>query len=254
MRILISNDDGVLAPGLRALVEALAPLGEVTVVAPERECSGYSSALTLQQPLRVLKLDNGFYSVSGTPADCVHLALNGFLDFEPDVVVSGINAGANLGDDVIYSGTVAAAMEGRFLGKTALAVSLCGPHVREHGAQGFAVAAQWVAKLLMQGTQLVLPARTVLNINVPDVPEAQIRGIRMTRCGHRARAMDLRQMQDPRGRTVYWIGMAGEPADGGEGTDFQAIAENFVSVTPLTTDMTAYAASTAVVTWLEGMA
>ncbi len=254
MRILISNDDGVLAPGLRALVEALAPLGEVTVVAPERECSGYSSALTLQQPLRVLKLDNGFYSVSGTPADCVHLALNGFLDFEPDVVVSGINAGANLGDDVIYSGTVAAAMEGRFLGKPALAVSLCGPHVREHGVPGFAVAAQWVAKLLMQGTQLVLPARTVLNINVPDVPEAQIRGIRMTRCGHRARAMDLRQMQDPRGRTVYWIGMAGEPADGGEGTDFQAIAENFVSVTPLTTDMTAYAASTAVVTWLEGMA
>ncbi|NNM50818.1 MAG: 5'/3'-nucleotidase SurE [Pseudomonadales bacterium] len=254
MRILVSNDDGVMAPGLRSLVDALSPLGDVTVVAPERECSGYSSALTLQQPLRVLKLENGFYSVSGTPADCVHLALNGFLDFEPDLVVSGINAGANLGDDVIYSGTVAAAMEGRFLGKPALAVSLCGPHVREHGAQGFEVAAQWVARLLKHGPKLNLPARTVLNINVPDLPADQIRGVRMTRCGHRERAMDLRQMQDPRGRTVYWIGMAGEPADGGQGTDFQAIAENCVSVTPLTTDMTAYAASGAVVAWLEGMA
>ncbi len=242
MRVLLSNDDGVLAPGLAALEEALRDLAEVTVVAPETECSGLSSALTLHQPLRVTRLDNGFYAVAGTPADCVHLALNGFLDFEPDLVISGINAGANLGDDVIYSGTVAAALEGRFLGKPAMAISLCGGHAREYGRAGFSAAAEWTRRLLRNEAFRALPERSILNVNVPDLPLTEIRGVRATRCGHRQRSQDVRTMQDPRGRKAYWIGIAGDPADAGPGSDFHAIAESFVSVTPLQTDMTVHAA------------
>ncbi len=251
MRILVSNDDGVMAPGLRALVEVLTPVAEVTVVAPEGECSGYSSALTLHQPLRVTQLENGHFSVRGTPADCVHLALNGFLEFEPDLVISGINAGANLGDDVIYSGTVAAALEGRFLGKVALAVSLCGSHVREHDSTAFMTAALWVRRLVERGIAGQVSAGSVLNINIPDVAPDLIQGVQVTRCGHRHRAMDLRRDRDPRGRTVYWIGMAGEPADAGEGTDFAAIAQNYISMTPLMTDMTAIDALPGLRQWWE---
>ncbi len=241
MRILLSNDDGVLAPGLSALAEALQPVAEVTIVAPEGECSGYSSALTLHQPLRVTRLENGRYSVRGTPADCVHLALNGFLDFEPDLVISGINAGANLGDDVIYSGTVAAALEGRFLGKPAIAVSLCGPHVRSHGLEAFRAAAGWIRDWVLRQVWQSIPAAAVLNINIPDLPAEQLVDWAVTRCGHRQRAMDLRTAQDPRGRTVYWIGLAGEPLDGGPGTDFHAVEQGVISITPLAADMTAHA-------------
>ncbi len=251
MQVLLSNDDGVMAPGLAALYEAIADIAHVTVIAPETECSGLSSALTLHQPLRVTHLDNGFYAVSGTPADCVHLALNGFLDYEPDLVISGINAGANLGDDVIYSGTVAAALEGRFLGKPAMAISLCGAHVREHGREGFAVAAQWARRLLQDWSRLALPERSILNVNVPDLPAGSIRGVRATRCGHRQRAQDVRALSDPRGRRVYWIGVAGEAADGGPGTDFHAIEQAYVSVTPLQTDMTLLSGVAGVQSWLE---
>lgn len=254
MRLLLSNDDGVYAPGLAALAQELSQVADVTVVAPEGERSGFSSALTLDRPLRVTRLDNGFYSVNGTPADCVHLALNGFLDFEPDLVVSGINAGANLGDDVLYSGTVAAALEGRFLGKTAVAVSLVGSHVREHGVAAFVPAARMVSRLLDSLSVLSLPARTILNVNVPDLPWEQLRGYQVTRLGHRARARDVRELTDPRGRKAWWIGIAGEPADGGEGTDFHAIQEGFVSVTPLQTDMTRMEALTDVREWLENTA
>lgn len=249
MRLLLSNDDGVHAPGLAALAQVLSRLAEVTVVAPESERSGYSSALTLDRPLRVVRLDNGFFSVNGTPADCVHLALNGFLDFEPDMVISGINAGANLGDDVIYSGTVAAALEGRFLGKTAIAVSLVGAHAREHGIEAFIPAAEEVARLVANWPALNLPPRTILNVNVPDA--VALKGCQVTRLGHRAQAGDVKEMQDPRGRRAWWIGIAGEPADAGPGTDFHAVHEGYVSVTPLHTDMTRFDALDAVGQWLD---
>jgi 5'-nucleotidase len=253
MRFLVSNDDGVLAPGLAALAEALATLGEITVVAPESERSGFSNALTLDRPLRPVQQSNGFWAVNGTPADCVHLALNGLLDFEPDIVVSGINSGANLGDDTLYSGTVAAAMEARFLGKTSIAVSLAGPGARTCGREGYAAAAAMVVRLIKGWDRLQLPNRTLINVNVPEMPLEDIRGFRVTRLGHRGRAKDVQSMQDPRGREVYWIGIAGEPADAGDGTDFRAVHDGFVSVTPLQTDFTRHDAQQDVARWLKDL-
>lgn len=253
MRFLVSNDDGVLAPGLAALAEALTTLGEVTVVAPDSERSGFSNALTLDRPLRPVRQANGFWAVNGTPADCVHLALNGLLDFEPDLVVSGINSGANLGDDTLYSGTVAAALEARFLGKTSLAVSLTGAQVRSYGREGYAAAAAMVVRLIENWQRLQLPERTILNMNVPDLPLDAIRGFQVTRLGHRGRAKDVLALEDPRGRSVYWIGIAGEPADAGAGTDFQAISEGYVSLTPLQTDLTRHDALQDVARWLKDL-
>ncbi|MES2917111.1 MAG: 5'/3'-nucleotidase SurE [Pseudomonadota bacterium] len=251
MRFLVSNDDGVLAPGLAVLAEALSALGEVTVVAPESERSGFSNALSLDRPLRPVRQPNGFWAVNGTPADCVHLALNGLLDFEPDLVVTGINSGANLGDDTLYSGTVAAAMEARFLGKTAIAVSLVGPGARNCGPEGYAGAALMVQRLVESWDSLQLPDRTVLNVNVPEGPVADLKGFQVTRLGHRGRAQDVMTLEDPRGREVYWIGLAGAPEDAGEGTDFHAVQHGYVSVTPLQTDLTRHEALPDVARWLK---
>ncbi len=251
MKILVSNDDGVQAPGLVALAEALREVGEVTVVAPDTERSAFSSALTLDRPLRAVQMPNGFWAVNGTPADCVHIALNGFLDFEPDIVVSGINSGANLGDDVLYSGTVAAALEGRFLGKTGMAVSLVGAHAKAYGIEAYRPAAAMVVRLLRGWNRLRLPSRTILNMNVPDLPLADIRGFQVARLGHRSQAQDVLTLEDPRGRKAYWIGAAGDPLDAAEGTDFHAINEGYVSITPLQTDMTCHPAVQDVSRWLK---
>lgn len=248
MKILISNDDGYMAQGIRALAEAMSSLGDITVVAPDRNRSGASNSLTLENPLRVSRLDNGFYRIEGTPTDCVHLAVTGLLDEEPDMVVSGINAGANLGDDVLYSGTVAAAMEGRFLGLPAIAISLNG-----HTATHYETAAWAAAKIVMHLQKSSLPADTILNVNVPDLPIEQIIGFESTRLGHRHKAEPVIKELDPRGREMYWIGPAGEEQDAGPGTDFDAVRRGAISVTPLQIDLTSYSAIDGVATWLEGL-
>jgi 5'-nucleotidase len=230
--LLISNDDGVYAPGLAALSEALKGISEVMVVAPDRNHSGASNALTLENPLRIQQLENGFTAVSGTPTDCVHLALNELCKVPPSMVVSGINAGANMGDDVLYSGTVAAAMEGRFLGLPAMAVSLVGKSNYQSAAQ---YAQLLVKKLLVQP----LPQDQVLNVNVPDLPFDKIKGIKITRLGKRHQAEMIETSVDPRGREIFWVGPPGKIADAGEGTDFHAIEEGYVSITPLKVDLTA---------------
>ncbi|MDF1588818.1 MAG: 5'/3'-nucleotidase SurE [Gammaproteobacteria bacterium] len=248
MKILISNDDGYTAPGIRALAEGLASLGTITVVAPDRNRSGASNSLTLDNPLRLNQLENGVYRVEGTPTDCVHLAITGLLDDEPDMVVSGINAGANLGDDVLYSGTVAAAMEGRFLGLPAIAISLVGTQCKHYDT------AAWVAHQIVQGLQkTALPANTILNVNVPDLSIEQIIGFESTRLGHRHKAEPVIKEFDPRGRPMYWVGPAGEEQDAGPGTDFDAIRRGAVSVTPLQIDLTRYDAIDGVASWLQGM-
>lgn len=247
MRILISNDDGYSAEGIRALANALSEMAEITVVAPDRNRSGASNSLTLENPLRLDRMEDGVYRVDGTPTDCVHLAITGLLEHEPDMVVSGINAGANLGDDVLYSGTVAAAMEGRFLGSPAIAISLNG-----HTATHFETAA-WVAKKLVNQLKTsALPADTILNVNVPDLPIEEITGFETTRLGHRHKADPVIKDYDPRGRVMYWIGPAGEEQDAGPGTDFDAIRRGAVSVTPLHIDLTSYKALDGVVDWLKG--
>lgn len=246
MEILISNDDGVNAPGLAALARTMAELGNVHVVAPEGDRSAFSHALTLEKPLSPRKLANGFVSLNGTPADCVHVALNGMLGFKPDLVVSGINAGANLGDDVIYSGTVAAAMEGRFLDSLSVAVSIVGA-VPKH----FDVAATVALRVIRNLPSLSIPSRTVLNINVPDLPEREIQGIKITRLGYRGPAQDVVEIKDPRGRPNYWIGAAGEEEDAGEGTDFHAIRHGYVSITPIQADMSHHQSMDVMSRWLD---
>jgi 5'-nucleotidase len=249
VKILVSNDDGFRAEGIRCLREALATLAEVTVVAPDRNKSGASNSLTLDVPLRVFESEPGVYFVPGTPTDCVHLAISGLFDFEHDMVVSGVNDGPNLGDDVLYSGTVAAAVEGRFLGLPTLAVSLCATEGGGHFATGAEVARLLVAQLL----QRPLPAATILNVNVPDVPVGQLRGFRASRLGYRHRSEPVMRAQDPRGRTVYWIGPAGAQQDAGPGTDFDTVAQGYVSVTPLQVDLTRHAALPSLGKWLDGL-
>jgi 5'-nucleotidase len=248
MRILVSNDDGYRAPGLAALARAMAQLGDVTVVAPERNRSGASNSLTLDYPLRVQVADNGYFYVDGTPTDCVHLAVTGLLTQEPDLVVSGINAGANLGDDVLYSGTVAAAMEGRFLGLPAIAVSLVGQEPRH-----YTTAAEVAKRLVMRLRSRPLPADTILSVNVPDMPWEELAGFEATRLGHRHKAEPVIKSQDPRGRAIYWVGAAGPEEDAGPGTDFFALRHGRVSITPLQVDLTRYAALDAVAGWIEGL-
>ncbi len=248
MRILISNDDGVAAPGLAALYAALADYTECVVIAPDQDKSGASSSLTLDRPLHPQTLANGFISVNGTPTDCVHLAINSLLADEPDLVVSGINLGANLGDDVLYSGTVAAALEGRFLGRTAFAFSLASRQV-----DNLATAAYFARKLVEAHGTLDLPPRTVLNVNIPNLPLDHIRGIQLTRLGHRARAAAPLKVVDPRGREGYWIAAAGDAEDGGPGTDFHAVMQGYVSITPLQLDRTFSDAFSGLDGWLEGL-
>lgn len=235
MRILVSNDDGVLAPGIRILANELADMAEVVVLAPDRNRSGASNSLSLTKPIRIRHLENGYYSVEGTPTDCVHLALTGFIESQVDIVVSGINEGANLGDDVLYSGTVAAAMEGRYLGLPAIAVSLVG-EASQHYDTAAIIAKQLVKKLMNNK----LPAQTILNVNVPDLPLDKIKGIQVTRLGTRHAAEPIVKSFDPRGREMYWVGPPGSEADGGIGTDFYAINNAYVSITPLHLDMTHY--------------
>ncbi len=243
MRILLSNDDGYFAPGIEALAEALRPLAEITVVAPERDRSGASNSLTLDRPMRLRRAANGFHFVNGTPTDCVHLAVTGMLDHLPDMVVSGINLGANMGDDTIYSGTVAAAMEGYLLGVPAIAVSLASKEGR-HFATAARLARELVERFLREG----FGEPVLLNVNVPDVPA--LKGVRITRLGRRHKAEPAVPQVTPRHETVYWVGAAGEAADAGAGTDFDAVANGFASITPLQVDLTHTGQLGAVERWL----
>ena len=248
MNILISNDDGYRAEGLRHLVDALRPLAAITVVAPDRNRSGASNSLTLDVPLRVFPYDEKMYYVNGTPTDCVHLAITGLFENEHDMVVSGINDGANLGDDVLYSGTVAAAVEGRFLGLPAIAMSLV---MTAATAPNFPTAARVAAELVLRVERSPLHPATILNVNVPDIPYEQLKGFQATRLGHRHRSEKIVRAEDPRGRPVYWIGPAGAGQDAGPGTDFHAVANGYVSVTPLQIDLTRHTALADMREWLE---
>jgi len=245
MRILLSNDDGYFSPGIALLAERLAALGEVTVVAPERDRSGASNSLTLDRPLTVRRAPNGFFSVNGTPTDCVHLAVTGLLEFLPDMVVSGINHGANMGDDTIYSGTVAAAMEGFLLGIPSLAVSLASKTGRH-----FDTAAALAVQLVERYKRAPLAQPVLLNINVPSVALSDLSGVEVTRLGRRHKAEPVVKVQTPRGENAYWIGAAGDAQDAGPGTDFFALENRRVSVTPLQVDLTFRAQLALVKDWL----
>lgn len=245
MQILLSNDDGCQADGLRCLRQQLAArYADTVVVAPDRNRSGASNSLTLDRPLHARQCDADCYCIDGTPTDCVHLAMTGLLEKAPDIVVSGINAGANLGDDVLYSGTVAAAMEGRFLGLPAIALSLAGEQL-QHYATAARVALDMIDLLQRQP----LPVDTILNVNVPDLPWEELQGYAATRLGMRHRAKRIVADRDPRGRRIYWVGSAGDESDASPGTDFHAIAVGKVSITPIVTDRTRYAAMDQLQSW-----
>lgn len=246
MRFLISNDDGYFAPGIAALASELGRIGEVVVCAPERDRSGASNSLTLDRPLMVRTAPSGFHYVNGTPTDCVHLAATGLMETLPDMVVSGINHGANMGDDTIYSGTVAAATEGFLLGVPAMAVSLA-----SRNPVHFATAARIARELVERQQRLPLPSTTLLNVNVPDCPYEQLRGIRVTRLGRRHKSAPVIKSSNPRGETIWWVGAIGPVADAGEGTDFHAVEHGFVSVTPLSIDLTSYPKLETVSAWLS---
>lgn len=232
MKILVSNDDGYLAPGVRALAEALVPIAEITVVSPDSNRSGSSNSLTLDRPLSVYQAENGYYFTNGTPSDCVHIALTGLLDFKPDLVVSGINQGQNMGDDTLYSGTVAAATEGFLFGLPSIAFSQV-----VKGWEHLDAAAR-VAREIVERYMDALQKPYLLNVNIPNLPYDSLKGIRATRLGKRHESEPVIRMQDPQGREIFWIGPAGQAKDAGEGTDFHATAEGFVSITPLQIDLT----------------
>jgi 5'-nucleotidase len=232
MRILVSNDDGYFSPGIAILAERLAALGEVMVVAPERDRSGASNSLTLDRPLMVRLGGNGFRYVNGTPTDCVHLALTGLLDAPPDIVVSGINFGANMGDDTIYSGTVAAATEGFLFGLPSIAVSLASKEGRH-----FDTAADVAVGLVRRFGRSPIDQPVLLNVNVPDIAPEELGALEVTRLGRRHKSEPVVKMQTPRGE-AFWIGAAGGAQDAGPGTDFHAVASGRVSVTPLQVDLT----------------
>ncbi len=246
MHILLSNDDGYLATGLCILAEYLANHATISVVAPDKNRSAASNSLTLEMPLRAQQSENGFIRVDGTPTDCVHLAITGLLEKEPDMVFAGINHGSNLGDDVIYSGTVAAATEGRFLGLPAVAISLA-----SNDPEYFETAAQVAVILLKKIVKNPLPEDTVLNVNVPDIPFSAIQGYQATRLGQRHRAEPVIKSSDPRGRDIYWVGPPGKEQDAGSGTDFYAIKNNYVSITPLQLDLTRYEKMDDIKQWLS---
>jgi 5'-nucleotidase len=246
MRILLSNDDGYFAPGLAALYEALAGLGEIVVVAPEQNRSGASNSLTLDRPLFLKKDASGFYFVNGTPTDCVHLAVTGMLDDLPDIIVSGINNGANMGDDTIYSGTVAAATEGFLLGIPSIAISMTsfeGTH--------YETAGRVARELVERHVNNPIKQPVLLNVNVPDIPYSELQGMEVTRLGRRHKAEPVVKMNSPRNETVYWVGAAGAAADAGVGTDFNAIEQNRVSITPLQIDLTHTTQLSAIRDWMK---
>ncbi|MGR9012555.1 MAG: 5'/3'-nucleotidase SurE [Gammaproteobacteria bacterium] len=245
MHILLSNDDGYLAEGLIALADALREHAEISVVAPDRNRSAASNSLTLEMPLRAYAMDNGFIKVDGTPTDCVHLAITGLLGNEPDMVFAGINHGSNLGDDVLYSGTVAAATEGRFLGLPAVAISMVGSNPTH-----FETAAHVAVTLLRQLVNNPLPQDTILNVNVPDVSIKDLKGYQATRLGQRHKSEPVIKSEDPRGRIIYWVGPPGAEQDAGPGTDFYAVSTGFVSVTPLQLDLTWYERINDLKAWL----
>ncbi|MEN8133075.1 MAG: 5'/3'-nucleotidase SurE [Pseudomonadota bacterium] len=246
MHLLVTNDDGYQAPGIIVLTKALASISEVSVVAPNRNRSGASHSLTLDRPLRATQTDNGFVSVDGTPTDCVHLAISGLLERELDMVIAGINAGSNLGDDVLYSGTVAAAMEGRFLGKPSVAISLAA-----HQPKYYPTAAQVAIKLLTHLVSHPLPNDIILNVNVPDLPAERIAGYRSTRLGFRHKAEPIIKSRDPRGHRIYWVGAPGKGQDAGPGTDFHALENGYVSITAIQVDLTRFNAIDMVAQWLQ---
>lgn len=246
MKILLSNDDGYFAPGLNILAEHIAQLAEVMVVAPERNRSGASNSLTLDRPLSVRKASNGFYYVNGTPTDCVHIALTGLMEDMPDMVISGINDGANMGDDTIYSGTVAAAMEGYLLGIPSIAISMS-----QHNSTHFETAAKVAVELVQHYQKHGFSSPTLLNVNVPDIPYNALQGTVVTRLGKRHKAEPVVQLKTPRNETVYWVGAAGLPYDGGEGTDFYAVANHKVSISPIQVDLTNHAQLTDINDWLK---
>ena len=246
MHILLSNDDGIHAIGLNLLAKALAPLGKITVVAPHRNRSASSNSLTLERPIRANTITKNWYSVDGTPTDCVHLGITGLITDEPNIVVAGINAGANLGDDVIYSGTVAAAIEGRFLGLPSVAISVASsqPLYLEDAAQ---VSYELISTLVSTD----LPNDVIININIPNLPKEELRGIQTTRLGNRHKAEPVIKSEDPRGKPIYWVGAAGSEQDAGPGTDFHAIKNGFVSVSPMYLDLTHYDAMQSVAKWVS---
>jgi 5'-nucleotidase len=246
MKILISNDDGYFAPGLNILAEHIAKIADITVVAPERNRSGASNSLTLDRPLSVKKAANGFFYVNGTPTDCVHIALTGLMDTMPDMVISGINNGANMGDDTIYSGTVAAAMEGYLLGIPSIAISMS-----QHNCTHFETAARIAVELVQHYQKVGFKSSTLLNVNVPDIPYNELQGRVVTRLGKRHKAEPVIKIQTPRNETVYWVGASGQPNDGGEGTDFYAIANNQVSLSPIQVDLTNHSQLAGIKDWLS---
>ena len=245
MHFLLSNDDGYQSPGISALAEVLESIGKVTVVAPDRDCSGASNSLTLDSPLYVKQDERGFYYVNGTPSDCVHLAITGLLDEEPDMVVSGINSGANLGDDVLYSGTVAAAMEGRFLGCPAIAFSLVGEKPVDYSTSKLVVTE--IVKSLIENPL----DDALLNVNIPDVNYDKIKGFKASRLGNRHKSEPVIKTLDPKGRNVYWVGPVGAEQDAGEGTDFHAIRTEYVSITPIQIDLTRHQSLASLSDWVE---
>ena len=246
MRILLSNDDGYFAPGLAALADALRDLGEVVVVAPEQNRSGASNSLTLDRPLHLKKAANDFYFVNGTPTDCVHLAVTGMLDALPDIIVSGVNLGANMGDDTIYSGTVAAATEGYLLGIPSIAVSLT-----SFEGKHFSTAASVARELVERFIRQPIAGPVLLNVNVPDIPYAELKGTEVTRLGRRHKAEPVVKTVSPRNETLYWIGAAGAAADAGPGTDFNAVERGCVSITPLQIDLTHNAQMSSIAHWMK---
>ncbi|MGV6826357.1 MAG: 5'/3'-nucleotidase SurE [bacterium] len=246
MHILLSNDDGYQAPGLIKLSEILGQIANVTVVAPDRDRSGASNSLTLDMPIRAQTQENGFVRVEGTPTDCVHLAITGLLEKEPDMVVAGINPGANMGDDVLYSGTVAAATEGRFLGLPSMAISLA-----SHNPHHYETAARVALSLVRRMRDMPLPADTILNVNIPDIPYEELQGFQATRLGHRHKAEPVVRAEDPRGKPVFWVGPAGAEQDAGPGTDFYAVRNNRVSITPIQIDLTRHNVVHPLAEWLE---
>ena len=255
MKILLSNDDGFIAPGINLLRDALSETAEVMTICPDRDRSGASNSLTLDAPLRLTERGENFYSVNGTPTDCVHLALTGLYKEEPNIVISGINAGANMGDDVIYSGTVAAAMEGRHMGLPAIAVSLAffkSSLQKIH----FESAVKAVQSLLQNLPELNLSeaddSPTILNVNVPDLPWNEIKGFKATRLGKRHKAEPVIRTEDPRGKEIFWVGPVGDEADAGEGTDFYAVQQGYISVTPIHIDLTRHSALESTENWLKG--
>ena len=248
MRILLSNDDGYLAPGLGCLAAAVGEFADITVVAPDRNRSGASNSLTLATPLRARRAANGFFFVDGTPTDCVHIGITGLMSEEPDMVIAGINAGANLGDDVLYSGTVAAATEGRFLGLPAVAVSLTGTR-----GEYFDTAANVVLKILARMEKQPLPSDTILNVNVPDLPWDELKGFESTRLGRRHKSEAVVKDKDPYGKEIFWIGPSGPEEDAGPGTDFFAIRNGCVSISPLQVDLTRHSRIPELGEWVRNL-